>query len=121
MVGEPFADGARSSKGQRDSMQVREELEEDPFRGQNVSCAILFFGLVKQFKQIVLPSISEHLIRSNPSCDVYAHTYNISHFTNPRNEEFDCVIQPGDVYLLTRNVVIDDDAGAKEEMFIGEY
>jgi hypothetical protein len=60
--------------------------------------------------QVVLPSLREHLLRSNSGCDVYAHTYNISHFSNPRNEELDCVIRAGDVYLLTSNVVIDDDA-----------
>ena len=75
---------------------------------KETSCALLFFGLVKHF-EIVLPSIQEYILQSNKDCDIYAHTYNIEKTTNPRNNERDEKITPGDVYQLTERVVMDSD------------
>ena len=89
----------------------RPTLEEDAIMTRNnVSCALLFFGLAKNFRGIVLPSIRNHLLKFNPSCDVYAHTYNITSVSNPRNDELDCAIHAHEVYMLTDNVLMDDDA-----------
>ena len=51
------------------------------------SCALLFFGLPKEFKSTVLPSIRTHVLAVNRGCDVCAHTYNLSETSNPRNGE----------------------------------
>ena len=70
-------------------------------------CALLFFGLAKNFKEEVLPSIRKYILDVNPYCDIYAHTYNIHAVTNPRNEENNTSVYPLEVYFLTNNVALD--------------
>uniref|UniRef100_A0A7S1BH99 Uncharacterized protein n=2 Tax=Corethron hystrix TaxID=216773 RepID=A0A7S1BH99_9STRA len=70
-------------------------------------CALLFFGLPKKFKDVVLPSVRRHVTGPNPSCDVYAHAYNVTSTTNRRNGEADAPIFPEEVRLLTDDVVFD--------------
>lgn len=74
-------------------------------------CALLFFGLAKQFRSIVLPSIQEYILNTgdNRRCDIYIHNYNVTKSVNPRAGEHDNVIDPMEVYDLTRpsNVVIE--------------
>ena len=53
----------------------------------NQRCALLFFGLAKKFQEIVLPTISSSILKHNPECDVYVHTYNVTSVSNPRNNE----------------------------------
>ena len=55
----------------------------------NLTCALLFFGLVKDsFKNITLPSIQTNILQQNPDCDVFVHTYNLTHVPlNDRNGE----------------------------------
>ena len=75
------------------------------------SCALLFFGLMKSFENIVLPSIQENILGPNPSCDVFLHTYNFTCVpSNPRNNEGKCdeKYQSSEAYLLTPHVVIED-------------
>ena len=74
------------------------------------TCAILFFGQVKNIRKKVLPSIHSHVLFTNPSCDVYAHTYSKTSLTSKRNEEFDVVINSTEVSLLTDNYVMDTEA-----------
>ncbi len=51
-------------------------------------CALLFFGLVKDFKDLALPAIQRNIIDPNPSCDVFLHTYDIDKVPeNKRNRE----------------------------------
>lgn len=50
-------------------------------------CALLFFGLIKNVKNLMTSSVHENIISTNPTCDVFLHTYNFSRFTNPRNNE----------------------------------
>jgi len=64
-------------------------------------CALLFFGLPKHFKDIVLPSIRKHIISINPTCDIFVHLYNISSTTNPRNKENSTKLYPDEVYLMS--------------------
>jgi hypothetical protein len=69
-------------------------------------CAILFFGLARMFKEIVLPSINQYILEVNPSCDVYAHTYDINATTNSRNNEFNQPIHAHEVELISPNLTL---------------
>jgi hypothetical protein len=44
----------------------------------NGQCALLFFGLPRAYKEMVLPSINIHLLKPNARhhCDVYVHYFN---------------------------------------------
>ena len=74
----------------------------------STDCALLFFGLPKHFKDIVLPSIRSEILAHNPGCDVFAHTYNVTTITTARNGEKAAAIHPDEVFALTRNVVVDE-------------
>lgn len=51
-------------------------------------CALLFFGLIKEFKNLVYPAINSTILQQNPHCDVYLHTYNLTSIPfNPRSSE----------------------------------
>ena len=76
----------------------------------SADCALLFFGLAKQFQLVVLPSITRHILSRNPGCDIYAHTYNVSETSNARNGEARVAIAPSEVFALTRRVVMDSEA-----------
>lgn len=69
-------------------------------------CSLLFFGIPKMFKNLVLPSIEKYVLEPNPTCDVYMHTYNISSITNERNGEKSDSINVEEAYGLTSNVWI---------------
>eukprot|EP00520_Triparma_pacifica_P001657 CAMPEP_0118636516 /NCGR_PEP_ID=MMETSP0785-20121206/2669_1 /TAXON_ID=91992 /ORGANISM="Bolidomonas pacifica, Strain CCMP 1866" /LENGTH=300 /DNA_ID=CAMNT_0006527657 /DNA_START=238 /DNA_END=1136 /DNA_ORIENTATION=+ len=71
------------------------------------SCALLFFGLPKHFKDISLPSIRKYILNVNPGCDVFAHTYDIKTTTNARNGEDTSPVHPEDVFLLTASTAMD--------------
>ena len=66
-------------------------------------CALLFFGLVKDFKVLSLPAIRKNIIAPNPECDVFLHTYNIREVPkNARNDEFTrSDLNSTEAYLLT--------------------
>mmetsp|Transcript_24966 Transcript_24966/g.53836 ORF Transcript_24966/g.53836 Transcript_24966/m.53836 type:complete len:683 (+) Transcript_24966:125-2173(+) len=42
---------------------------------EETTCAILFFGLGRSFKDIAFPSIKTHVLDANPTCEVFVHTY----------------------------------------------
>mmetsp|Transcript_26386 Transcript_26386/g.40500 ORF Transcript_26386/g.40500 Transcript_26386/m.40500 type:complete len:412 (-) Transcript_26386:112-1347(-) len=78
-------------------------------RNHKKPCALLFFGLVKDFETLAYPSIRQNIIANNPKCDIFLHTYNIT-FTpvNPRNNEpHPFPINASQAYLLTNNVTMD--------------
>jgi len=83
-------------------------------------CALLFFGLARQFRHVVLPSIRKNILEvaGNGRCDIYLHNYNTTSISNPRTGESDNVIDPNEVYDLTSNVVMDttEDFLAKRNM-----
>ena len=82
-----------------------------PYAEKGKDCALLFFGLIKSFPNLVLPSIRENVIQNNPSCDIFIHTYNFTNVPpNIRNNESidDLEYRVNDVYLLTRIVVVED-------------
>jgi hypothetical protein len=66
----------------------------------STTCALLFFGLPKRFKDIVLPSIRKHILHINPGCHIFLHTYNVSTVTNPRNQEREAPLDPNEVFLF---------------------
>lgn len=72
-------------------------------------CALLFFGLLKDFKTLSLPTIKKNIIAPNPSCDVFLHTYDIEAAPlNKRNKErSSTIINVSDSFLLTHNVTCD--------------
>ena len=69
-------------------------------------CALLFFGVPKRFKEVVLPSIRRHITSINPECDVFMHMYNLTVFTNPRNGEENVQMHPDEAYLFTEAIEI---------------
>ncbi len=66
-------------------------------------CALLFFGLVKDFKDLALPAIQKNIIAPNPHCDIFLHTYDLDQVPmNERNTETNrAFIDPKEAYLLT--------------------
>ena len=84
------------------------QISEKNTKRHEKKCAFIFFGLVKRFQDLVYPSIKKYLLGVNPKCDIFAHTWNISSFDNPRNQEQNCMINYSDVYSLTSNVALDD-------------
>lgn len=56
-------------------------------------CALLFFGLVKEFKSTIFPSIDTNILELNRHCDVFLHTYNLTHMPiNNRSSETEPVL-----------------------------
>lgn len=72
-------------------------------------CALLFFGLVKDYRELILPSIRRNILELNPRCDIFLHTYNITNVPmNARSAEtMGSPIRVDDAYLLTDNIVTD--------------
>lgn len=76
-----------------------------------INCKICFFGLIKQFPNVVYPSIKNHILNKNKKCEIYAHTYNLNETTNPRNQEKHELLNYNDIFLLTKNkknIMIED-------------
>jgi len=66
-----------------------------------VPCALLFFGLARGFRDMAFPSIKENILNTNPACDIFAHTYNVSRALGVRyGEDGSGVVNPNEVYLL---------------------
>jgi len=68
------------------------------------ACALLFFGLPRLFKSIPLPSIQKFVIATNPTCDIYAHSYNVTSMISKVDIE---QVDIGELQLLTPNVILD--------------
>jgi hypothetical protein len=41
------------------------------------TCALLFFGIGRKFKDVSYPSIKTNILDINPDCDIFVHTYDI--------------------------------------------
>ena len=77
----------------------------------NKKCALLFFGLIKEsFTSISLPSIQKNILSINPQCDIYLHTYNMTHVPiNKRNTEYHThALNISEASLLTSNAVFEE-------------
>ena len=73
-------------------------------------CALLFFGLAKQFRSLILPSIEQYIlsIPANEQCDIFAHTYDVTEVVGKSHKnETGIIINPKEIYDLTSNVVMD--------------
>jgi len=92
----------RGPKGDEGHHQQQEEEEEEDER-----CALLFFGLAKAFRNLVLPSIQAHILDQNPTCDIFVHTYDVRQLSNVRNGEVGQKIDPTEVYDMTSNALIE--------------
>ena len=66
--------------------EQQQELQQEQQQQEQQHCALLFFGLPKSFS-LVFPSIRRNVLETNPSCHVYAHSYNVSSVTSRRNGE----------------------------------
>ena len=44
----------------------------------NKRCAINLFGLPRSFESLVLPSLTKHVIATNPQCDYFVHYFNLT-------------------------------------------
>jgi hypothetical protein len=86
-------------------------------------CAFLFFGLAKQFRSVVLPSIQEHILQvgENSRCDIYVHNYNISTTVNPMTKEYHNKLDPTEIFALTSNVVWDTEESFKSKRDMSYY
>jgi hypothetical protein len=83
---------------------------------QDTKCALLFFGLVKDFQELALPSIQKNIIVPNPHCDIFLHTYNITVTRiSRRNLETPYEVKIDEAYLLTDNVTMDTDLTFENE------
>ena len=75
---------------------------------QRKHCAILFFGLTKEFTNLVYPSIQRNILEVNggSDCDIYVHTYNITNVPyNPRSLEVNgSEVHIDEVFTMTENV-----------------
>jgi len=87
----------------------------------DAACALLFFGLAKEFRKTVLPSIREHILAHNRGCDVFAHTYNVSETSNPRNSEAHQKLNVSEVFDLTSNVVMDTEDDFRRARNVAHY
>eukprot|EP00277_Geminigera_cryophila_P046843 CAMPEP_0173074050 /NCGR_PEP_ID=MMETSP1102-20130122/10779_1 /TAXON_ID=49646 /ORGANISM="Geminigera sp., Strain Caron Lab Isolate" /LENGTH=293 /DNA_ID=CAMNT_0013943031 /DNA_START=294 /DNA_END=1173 /DNA_ORIENTATION=- len=77
-----------------------------PVGDTNITCALLFFGLPKHFKDVVLPSIRKYILSVNPGCDVFIHVYNVSSTSNSRNQEKNELLHPDEVNLMKEATTI---------------
>uniref|UniRef100_A0A7S1FQT1 Uncharacterized protein n=1 Tax=Corethron hystrix TaxID=216773 RepID=A0A7S1FQT1_9STRA len=82
-------------------------LHAEPVKSEE-KCALLFFGLPKEFKNIVLPSIQKYILDVNPKCDIYAHAFDVKNaISNDRNgEDSTSKLKPDEIFLLTENVLM---------------
>ena len=76
--------------------------EADAAHAPPVNCAILLFGLPRQFRAAVLPGIVEHVLPHNTACDVFIHYYNQSSEDHTRGADAgrSGIWDPHDVHLL---------------------
>ena len=70
-------------------------------------CALLFFGLPRNFKRIILPSIKEYILSYNKNCDVFLHSYNVTSISNPLSQENNTKLNINEVFLLTQNATLE--------------
>ena len=86
-----------------------DESYPNPPSNRNKTCALLFFGLIKDFQSLILPSIQRNIILPNLQCDIFLHTYNLTDIpVNERNGE----LKPqqfnvSEAYLLTNHVILE--------------
>ena len=68
--------------GRKKALELLKPMEEERLvlksaASTTMTCGLLFFGLARNFS-VVHPSIKNKVLRANPGCDVFVHTYNVS-------------------------------------------
>lgn len=79
-------------------------------------CALLFFGLPRAFESLVLPSIRENILETNPTCDVFIHFYNQT-YDNAGRSGKGGLVRPDEVRLLDEFADVVYYQGENEEQF----
>lgn len=70
-------------------------VKEDP-NGDDSLCALIFFGLGRNFQENAFPSIKKYILGENKSCKVFVHTYDIPNDSGAS-------IDPKELSLLTED------------------
>ncbi len=86
-------------------------------------CALLFFGLVKDFKDLALPAVQRNIIGPNPHCDIFLHTFDINEVPENKrnNERNNAKINPREAYLLTDPDHVNIESVASFELRRGDF
>ncbi|KAL9178474.1 hypothetical protein ACHAXT_003804 [Thalassiosira profunda] len=89
------------------------------------SCALLFFGIGRKFKEKVYPSIMWNLLRPNPECDVFVHTYNVTKVMGKRGgEDGTGSVNASDISLLQKNrsaIMFESDKSFRHKRNVNYY
>eukprot|EP00980_Cylindrotheca_fusiformis_P020461 scaffold7514_cov67-Cylindrotheca_fusiformis.AAC.1 len=75
------------------------------FIPEHERCALCFFGLPRSYKTLVLPSIVEHVLKTNQNynCDVFVHFFH-KHKENAGRLNRGGKIDPNEIFLLEQAV-----------------
>jgi hypothetical protein len=81
------------------------------------TCSILLFGLPRAFRQYVLPSLVENVIRPNIryGCDYFVHYYHIDKEVSNGRSGRGGMIHPDDIRLLSKAVAETFNNGTSEQ------
>jgi hypothetical protein len=107
-----------------DSLNRSHSLQAPSF-SYNGQCALLFFGLPRAYKTMVLPSIKRYLLEPNARhhCDVYVHYFHkMSESAGRRNRGG--TIDPKEIFLLegvARNISSSPDDNTDETPILVEF
>ncbi|KAL7543262.1 hypothetical protein ACHAXR_012764 [Thalassiosira sp. AJA248-18] len=88
------------------------------------SCALLFFGIGRKFKDVAFPSIKVNIIDANPECDVFIHTYNVSKaFGNRIGEDGSGDVDVNEIFLLTNrsSIIIETEEDFQRQRNVTYY
>jgi hypothetical protein len=98
--------GPRSIQRLEDSSNImRDHVVND--RHQRHKCAILFYGLPRSFRLLVLPSIIRNIIRPNAryQCDYFVHFYDVQSYEAPSRSGYGGFINTSEILLLQQAVL----------------
>ena len=67
-----------------------------------VDCALLFFGAPRGLNTHGFSSIQRNILQTNPTCHIYAHTFNFSEVDSRKrnNTSHNAEVDPNDVFLF---------------------
>jgi hypothetical protein len=66
----------------------------------NTSCALLFFGVGRQFLDVAFPSIQKFILDVNPDCDIFVHSYNV---TTIQSDSTSHPYDPNDIFIFSKH------------------
>ena len=82
-----------SSSSSTSSFPSNHEEPRSANKNNNASCALLFYGLPRAFRRIVLPSIVRNILLPNAryQCDVYVYFHALTHEDSGRSGQGGCL------------------------------